>query len=90
MNAGPEPAEPVELPPSHMWREGRCVCCDRETIVAPGPQIGTSDNQLVTLPYCQVGFERALRYVHRVRMRVALYDQQKGTALKSGPTRERP
>ncbi|MCX4747261.1 hypothetical protein OG455_17330 [Kitasatospora sp. NBC_01287] len=43
-------------------------------MVAPGPQILTNGQQLVTLPYCQVGFERAARYTRRVQLHAALHD----------------
>ncbi|GAA1501568.1 hypothetical protein GCM10009760_64480 [Kitasatospora kazusensis] len=66
---------PVPLPPNHQWRLGRCVCCDRQTLVAPGPQI-PADSGLVTLPYCLTGFERAGRYVQRVRLRAQLYENR--------------
>ncbi|MDH6118111.1 hypothetical protein ABH930_003350 [Kitasatospora sp. GAS204A] len=65
---------PISLPPRHMWRWGRCVCCDRQTVVAPGPQIHTDEGREVTLPYCLVGFERAARYTRRAQLRAALYD----------------
>ncbi|MDH6122519.1 hypothetical protein [Kitasatospora sp. GAS204B] len=68
--ADAEPSGPIPLPPRHQWRFGWCVCCDRQTLVAPGPQI-TTDTGPVTLPYCVDGFERAGRYVHRVRVRSA-------------------
>lgn len=64
--------EPLALPPSHQWRPGRCICCDRPASVAPGPQITTPDGKLVTLPFCLVGFERAARYLHRIRMSAQL------------------
>lgn len=60
---------PVPLPPRRQWRFGWCVCCDRQTLVAPGPQIAT-DSGLMALPFCVDGFERAGRYVHRVRVKV--------------------
>ncbi|WP_329569871.1 hypothetical protein [Kitasatospora sp. NBC_01266] len=70
LSAGPEAAAPVPLPPRRQWRFGWCVCCDRQTLVAPGPQIATNRGP-VTLPYCVDGFERAGRYVHRTRVRLA-------------------
>ncbi|MGC0316242.1 hypothetical protein QBC98_004735 [Kitasatospora acidiphila] len=60
---------PVSLPPPYMWQLGRCVCCDRPTLVAPGPQITRDDGQVVTLPFCQVGYERAARYARKVEIR---------------------
>ncbi|MCX4750365.1 hypothetical protein OG455_33475 [Kitasatospora sp. NBC_01287] len=63
---------PIPLPPSRQWRFGRCSCCDRQTLVAPGPQIHTVDGRAVTLPYCVDGFERAARYVHRVGLRASV------------------
>jgi hypothetical protein len=55
-----------------MWQLGRCVCCDRQTLVAPGPQIERDDGKAVTLPFCQVGFERAARYARKVEVRAQL------------------
>ncbi|MEY9949028.1 hypothetical protein ABH937_006139 [Kitasatospora sp. GAS1066B] len=69
-------AGPIPLPPRHQWRLGRCACCDRHTLVAPGPQITVDDAKLITLPYCVDGFERASRYVHRMRMRAMLRQDQ--------------
>ncbi|MCX4745663.1 hypothetical protein OG455_09030 [Kitasatospora sp. NBC_01287] len=66
----PAATGPVPLPPRHQWRFGWCACCDRQTLIAPGPLIATDTGQ-VTLPYCVDGFERATRYVHRARLRAA-------------------
>ncbi|MGF1429294.1 hypothetical protein [Kitasatospora sp. LaBMicrA B282] len=60
---------PLSLPPRDQWAFGCCVCCDRETVVAPGPRIVTGDGRTVELPYCQDGFERAARHLHRLRIR---------------------
>ncbi|MCX4744244.1 hypothetical protein OG455_01730 [Kitasatospora sp. NBC_01287] len=65
------PSGSIPLPPNRQWRFGRCSCCDRQTLVAPGPQILTGDGRAVTLPYCVDGFERASRYLHRVRLRAS-------------------
>ncbi|MFF7634739.1 hypothetical protein ACFZB9_16505 [Kitasatospora sp. NPDC008050] len=72
LDAMADEPEPIALPPPHQWRQGRCICCDRPALVAPGPQIPTPDNQLVTLPFCLVGFERAARHLHRIRMAAQL------------------
>ncbi|MCX4746191.1 hypothetical protein OG455_11760 [Kitasatospora sp. NBC_01287] len=65
----------IALPPRHQWRLGRCVCCDRQTLVAPGPQIPAGEGALVTLPFCLVGFERAGRHLHRIRLRAAVTER---------------
>ncbi|GAA2139054.1 hypothetical protein GCM10009760_20840 [Kitasatospora kazusensis] len=73
------------LPPRKLWRLGRCVCCDRPTLVAPGPAWGP-DGEAVTLPYCRIGFERAERYRHRARLRSALHSHGRPPGHRShGP-----
>lgn len=66
-------ALPWPLPPRKVWKFGRCACCDRPTLVAPGPTIPT-DAGLVTLPYCVDGFERGNRYIRRAQLVAAMHD----------------
>ncbi|GAA1969754.1 hypothetical protein [Kitasatospora viridis] len=62
---------PISSPPPDAWRLGRCHCCHRATLVAPGPVITTVDGGQVSIPWCLSGFERANRMLHRAAVRDA-------------------
>lgn len=64
--------ETFPLPPDKLWKFGRCFCCDRPTLVAPGPAFGPG----MTLGLCRVGFERAERQLHRAKLRAALHNRE--------------
>jgi hypothetical protein len=56
---------PIPLPHPDLWAPGRCHCCSRSTLVAPGPLISTKGGLQVAIPWCLFGFERANRMLHR-------------------------
>lgn len=53
--------------PKAGWRFGRCFCCERPNVVAPGPVFdGWS------LPFCPGCLERVVRWRRRALMRADL------------------
>ncbi|MFE9427938.1 hypothetical protein ACFYNO_33850 [Kitasatospora sp. NPDC006697] len=61
----------IPVPPPAAFVLGRCHCCQRPALVAPGPVITTATGLRITIPWCLAGFERANRMLHRAAIRAA-------------------
>ncbi|MFE9425277.1 hypothetical protein ACFYNO_20145 [Kitasatospora sp. NPDC006697] len=62
---------PIATPSPAAFVLGRCHCCQRPTLVAPGPVITTAGGLRITIPWCLAGFERANRMLHRAALLAA-------------------
>ncbi|TQF02515.1 hypothetical protein E6W39_09810 [Kitasatospora acidiphila] len=58
----------IPVPPITKWRPGRCHCCGRPTLVAPGPVVTVEGGAQVAVPWCLFGFERANRMLRRATL----------------------